>query len=105
MAPNPYIINSYHQAEKEGRYLDAANLRLYELNSSGVVANNGHAYWSHKLLQQAHQAGQLNSIGTFLGAGPNPFDGRPKNSSPAGAFQQYRNVNGVLYLGDKPYLG
>jgi len=97
------IVGSYKQAENEGRYLDAFNLRVLETHTLSKVPNNGHAYWSHQCLQKAQEAGQLNSIGSALGVGPNPFHGRPKDSPAGGAFQQYHVKNGVLYLGDNPY--
>tara|TARA_B110000208_G_C11647210_1_gene386695 strand:- start:325 stop:630 length:306 start_codon:yes stop_codon:yes gene_type:complete len=98
--------NYYKSMERQGEWGNAARGRIY---ASGYHhgGNYGHAYQTHRCLQQAYSHGQLGSIGMALGVGANPWaqsHGRRTPSAPASqAFQQYTVSNGQLFLGGVPY--
>jgi hypothetical protein len=71
-----------------------------------VHSNAGHGYYAHKMLEKAPSHGQpeLNSIGQLLGPGPNSFQGVSSKAPYGSAFKEHNIRNGVLYLGDEPYL-
>jgi hypothetical protein len=93
----------YKAAEKAGDFANASMLRDV-VNQSLAKSNVGHGFYAHEMLEQAHKNGQLNEIGKLLGPGPNPFKGLDPKAPYETAFKEYTVKDGVLYLGDEPYL-